>query len=183
MACYNFHFSPHPVLEKYQTSLYSKVFSTAKRGEIKYQASIVSGPSSTCKILVSMLKFLTFTQIFSATKQGEKRGKKKNKRVPNGQKNLRFKIQKSKSILVLKFSQQHTFPIVPKQQKKFKIQNFILFISHKPNRQGKPISQKIRRGGKTQTTPFLLVPKQQTPHSNPQDLSIFLTFFSPTKHI
>ena len=72
MPCDNFHFSPHLVLEKYQTSLYSKVFSSAKRGKTKYQASIASGPSSTCKILVSMLKLLTFTQIFSATKQGEK---------------------------------------------------------------------------------------------------------------
>ena len=180
MPCDHFHFSPHPVLEKYQTSLYSKVFSAAKRGKIKYQASIASGPSSTCKILVSMLKLVTFTQIFSATKQGEK---SKKKRSTKRQKNLGFEIQNSNSHTCARILSAACISHSSQTTKKFKIQNFILFISHQPNRQGKPTSQKIRRGGKSPNNPFLLVPKQRTPHSNPQDLFIFLTFFSPTKQI
>ena len=137
MSCDNFHFSPHPVLGKYQTSLYSKVFSAAKRGKIKYQANIASGPSSTCKILVSMLKLLTFTQIFSATKQGEKSKKKKeyqtakNPRVQNSELKVPYLCSNSLTACISHCSQT---------TKKLKIQNFILFISHQPDRQGKPTS-------------------------------------------
>ena len=138
MPCDNFHFSPHPVLENYQTSLYSKVFSAAKRGKIKYQASIASGPSSTCKIIVSMLKLLTFTQIFSATKQEEKREKKQ--RNTKRQKYLGFKIQNSKSHISARILSVACISHSSQTTKKFKIQNFILFISHQPNRQGKPTS-------------------------------------------
>ena len=138
MSCDNFHFSPHPVLGKYQTSLYSKVFSAAKRGKIKYQANIASGPSSTCKILVSMLKLLTFTQIFSATKQVEK-SKKKKKGVPNGKKprvqNSELKVPNlcSNSLSSMHFSK---FP------NNKKIQDPKLHSLHfsPANRQGKPTS-------------------------------------------
>ena len=165
MPCDNFHFSPHPVLEKYQTSLYSKVFSVAKRGKIKYQASIASGPSSTCKSLVSMLKLVTFTQIFSATKQGEKSEKKK--RVPNGKKNLGFKIQNSKSHTCARILSAACISHSSQTKKKFKILNFILFISHQPNRQGKPTSQKIRRGGKNPNNPFSSISQTTNPTFKP----------------